>query len=89
MNGARTSADRLKALTGCSDPDRLRAAMQELCAEFGKVTSIDVMTMTEADKRRALCFLRLESEAQEIELMSRLGASRFGNEVLVVVDLAL
>jgi hypothetical protein len=48
MNGARTSADRLKALTVCSDPERLRAA-----------------------------------------LMGRLGASRFGNEVLVVVDLAL
>ena len=46
------------------------------------------MTMAEAEKRRALCFLRLESEAQEIELMSRLGVSRFGNEVLVVVDLA-
>jgi hypothetical protein len=52
------------------------------------VTSIDILTMTEAEKRRALCFLRLESEAQEIELMSRLGVSRFGSEVLVVVDLA-
>jgi hypothetical protein len=84
---ARTSAERLQALTACADPDRLKAAIRELCAEFGKVTSISIMTMTEAEKRRALCFLRLESEAQEIELMSRLGVSRFGNEVLVVVDL--
>jgi hypothetical protein len=89
MIAARSSADRLKALTSCGDPDRLKAAIHELCAEFGKVTSIDIMTMAEAEKRRALCFLRLESEAQEIELMSSLGVSRFGSEVLVVVDLPL
>ena len=88
MNTARTCAERLQALTACDDPDRLKAAIHELCAEFGRVTSIDILTMTEAEKRRALCFLRLESEAQEIELMSHLGVSRFGNEVLVVVDLA-
>ena len=87
MDAARNSADRLKALAGCGDPDRLRAALRELCAEFGKVTSIEIMTMTEAENRQALCFLRLESEAQEIELMSNLGVARFGREVLVVVDL--
>jgi hypothetical protein len=64
MSAARTSAERLKALADCGDPERLKAALRELCAEFG--------------------FLRLESEAQELELMSRLGVSRFGNEVLVV-----
>ena len=36
---------------------------------------------------RLLCFLRLESEAQETRLMSSLGVSRFGEEVLVVVEL--
>jgi hypothetical protein len=44
----------------------VRAALHELCAEFGKVTSINIMTMTEAEQRRV---------------------SRFGNELLVVVDL--
>jgi RNA recognition motif-containing protein len=87
VNAVPTCADRLKVLTGCGDPDRLRAELLELCAEFGKVTSINIMTMTEAEQRRALCFLRLESQAQEIALMSNLGVSRFGNEVLVVVDL--
>lgn len=87
MNAVPTCADRLKALTGCGDMVTLKFAIHELCAEFGKVTSIDIMTTTEAEKRRALCFLRLESEAQETRLMSSLGLSRFGNEVLVVVDL--
>ena len=35
----------------------------------------------------ALCLLRLESPAQESELMTSLGASRFGDDVLVIVDL--
>ena len=62
--------------------------MSALCAEFGRVTKIDVFTMAEAQKRRALCFLRLESAAQERELIAGLGASRFGDDLLVIVDLA-
>ena len=89
VNAVPSSAERLKALSGCGDPDRLRAAIGELCAEFGKLTSINIMTMTEAERRHALCFLRLESAAQEAELMTSLGAARFGGEVLVVVELPL
>ncbi len=51
------------------------------------MTRIDVLTMAEAEKRRALCFLRMESTAQEQQLIMTLGASRFGDEVLVIVDL--
>ena len=87
MKAVPSSADRLKALAGCGDTVRLKSAIHELCAEFGRVTSIDILTMSEAEKRLALCFLRLESEAQELRLMSSLGVSRFGSEVLVVVDL--
>jgi hypothetical protein len=79
--------ERFKALECCGDPDSLRSAVGTLCSEFGKVTKIDVFTMTEADKRRALCFLRLESAAQEKELMAGLGVARFGNDVLVIVEL--
>ena len=88
MNAARTSAERLKALTACADALGLKSAVHEMCAEFGNVKSIDILTVVEAERRRALCFLRLESEAQEIELMRSLGVSRFGSEVLVVVDFA-
>ena len=79
--------ERLKSITGCCDVATLKSAVSELCTEFGRVTRIDVFTMTEAQKRRALCFLRLESPAQECELMTTLGASRFGEDVLVVLDL--
>jgi len=82
-----TCAERLGLLAGCCDASSLRSAVQELCTEFGKVTHIDVLTVTEAERRRALCFLRLESSAQEQELMRSLGAPRFGDDVLIVVDL--
>jgi hypothetical protein len=78
----------LTALAGCGDAASLRSAVSELCAEFGKVTRIDILTMSEAEKRQALCFLRLESAAQERQLMTNLGASRFGDDLLVIVDLA-
>ena len=82
-----TSLDRLQSLAACRDLTSLRSAVQELCTEFGKVTRIDVLTMAEAEKRRALCFLRMESAAQEQQLIMTIGASRFGDEVLVIVDL--
>lgn len=83
---AATSCDRLKSLAGCNAGD-LRSALGELCAEFGKVARIDIFTMTEAQTRRALCFLRLESPTLEGPLMRSLGASRFGEDLLVIVDL--
>lgn len=83
----KTSPDHWKSLSGCGNPASLKSALQALCTEFGTVKRIDVLTMPEAGKRRAMCFLRLESAAQERELMSALGVSRFGDDVLVVVDL--
>jgi hypothetical protein len=83
----RTSPDRLRSLAGCGDAASLRLALEEICTEFGKPTRIDVLTMAEAEKRRALCFLRLESAEQESKLMNTLGLIRFGEDVLVIVDL--
>lgn len=77
----------LKSLTGCADVASLTRALRELCTGFGRVTRIDVLTMAEAQKRHALCFVRLESPAQEQQLMKTLGVSRFGEDLLVVVDL--
>ena len=83
----RTSRDRFQSLGRCGDAASLRVAVSELCAEFGKLTRIEILTMAEAEKRRALCFLQLESAAQERQLMMTLGVQRFGADVLVVVDL--
>jgi hypothetical protein len=77
----------MQTLAGCGDADSLRLAVNDLCTEFGNPTHIDIVTMAQATKRRALCFLRLESAAQESQLMAAVGASRMGADLLVVVDL--
>ena len=77
----------LNALERCGDAASLRSAVSGLCAAFGRVTSIDIVTVAEPQKLQALCFLRLESEAQESQLMSSVGGLRFGSDVLVIVDL--
>jgi hypothetical protein len=82
-----TVRERFEVLERCGDPDSLRSAVGALCAEFGKLTKIDVFTMSEAQKRRALCFVRMESAAQEQRLMADLGVKRFGDDVLVIVEL--
>jgi hypothetical protein len=82
-----TSRGWSESLAACGDAASLRTAVGALCAEFGKLTRIDILTMAEAEKRQALCFLRLESAAQERELMTTLGVPRFGDDLLVVVDL--
>lgn len=84
----RAGDERLKSLAGCSDTASLSSAINALCAEYGKVTYMDVLTMAEAEKRWALCFLRLESAAQERELMSALDVPRFGEDLVMIVDLA-
>ena len=88
MNPASASLrDWPESLTGCCDAASVRSAITNLCAEFGKVTRIDVLTLAAEEKRRAVCLLRLESDAQERRLMSSLGISRFGDDLLVIVDL--
>lgn len=79
--------ERLQSLAACPDATSLSTAVRDLCTGFGKVTHIDVLTFAEAERRRALCFLRLESAAQEQQLMATLKALRFGDDVLIIVDL--
>jgi len=61
--------------------------MTSLCGEFGKVTRLDILTIAEAKKRHALCLVRLDSAAHEARLIVDVGAARFGDDLLVVVDL--
>jgi hypothetical protein len=79
--------DWLKALAGCKDVASLRSTVHELCTGLGEISHFDVLTLSRSGKHQALCFLRLESAAQEQQLMANLGVTRFGNELLFVVDL--
>jgi hypothetical protein len=79
--------DLLKSLAGCKDVANLRSAIHELSTEFGEIAHMDILTVKRPGKRQALCFLRLESDAQECRLMTNPGVTRFGSELLCVVDL--
>jgi hypothetical protein len=77
----------LKNLSRCGDIGSLESALRTLCTEFGSVSRLDVLPMVGAGKRQAVCLLRLDSSERERDLMTTLGASRFGENVYVVVDL--
>jgi hypothetical protein len=79
--------DLLKSLTGCRDAANLCSAIRGLSAEFGEIASMEILTVKRPGKRQALCLLRLESAAQERRLMANPGVTRFGSELLYVVDL--
>jgi len=79
--------DLLKSLAGCEDLASLKGTIAELFTQFGEIAQMDLLTMTQPGKRQALCFLRLASAAQEQQAIANLGVTRFGNELLLVVDL--
>ena len=79
----------LRDLTQCGDVGSLQSALRSLCSEFGSLSRLDILTMSEAGKRQAVCLLRLDSAEQEKNLMTKLGAGRFGEDLCVVVDLKM
>jgi hypothetical protein len=79
--------DPLSALARCKDVDSLRSAIHNLCAEYGEIAHMDILTTKQSGKQQALCFIRLESSTQEQQLMANLSVTRFGNDLLFVVDL--
>lgn len=79
----------VRELSGCSDVGSLGSALRTLCSEFGSVSQLDILTMTDCGKRQAVCLLRLASSGQEQALMTKLGANRFGEDLCVVVDLSM
>lgn len=79
----------LQPLAHCGDAGSLGSALRTLCSEFGSVSRLDILTMTDSGKRHAVCLLRLDSSEQEQDLMTKLGAGRFGEDLYVVVDLRM
>ena len=79
----------LKDLSSCSDFGSLESGLRALCSGFGPVSRMDVLPMVDAGTRKAVCLLRLNSSEQEQNLMTQLGAVRFGEDLCVIVDLRM
>ena len=79
----------LKDLSHCDDIGSLESALRSLCSGFGPLSRLDVLPMVGAGKRQAVCLLHLNSSEQEQDLMTRLGAVRFGEDLCVVVNMRM
>lgn len=79
----------LKDLAQCGDVGSLKSALLTVCSEFGSLSQLDIMTVTGEGKRKAVCLLRLDSPDRDQDLISKLGAIRFGDEICVVVDMGM
>ena len=79
--------DLLKSLAECKNVANLRSTIGGLSTEFGAITLMDILTMKQPGKRQAMCFLRPVSPSQERQLMASLGVTRFGSDLVLVVDL--
>ncbi len=79
-----TAFDQLKNF---SDIGALKPALHSLCSRYGSVARLDILAASQAGKRQALCFVRMDSDEQERELMSDLGVGRFAGDLVMIVDL--
>jgi len=78
---------RVKPFAECADPASLTCAIQELCAEKGVVAHVDIWTLARSGKRQALCFVRTDRAAREERLAGTPGLTRFGEQLLFIVEL--
>jgi hypothetical protein len=79
----------ITALARCTDVASLRSELHALCSDFGSVSRLDILPAPDRGKRQVVCFIRLASPDQERRMMSQLGVERFGNELFMVLDLAI
>jgi hypothetical protein len=82
-----TSLQTLRELQHHASAETLTPALHGLCSRFGSVKKLAILTAKHEGAKQAICFLQLASEAQERALMNSLGVSKFGDEVIIVVDL--
>lgn len=76
-------------LRACTDVAAVETQLLAICAEFGQVDQLHILTARHRGEKQALCFLHMDSELAENRLMAALGARRFDGRLVVVVRLWL
>ncbi|MBA3592475.1 MAG: hypothetical protein H0W47_01570 [Polaromonas sp.] len=77
----------LDQLQKFSDIGTLKPAIHSLCSRYGSVARLDILAASQAGKRQALCFVRMDSAEQERQLMTELGVGRFAGDLVMIVDM--
>lgn len=76
-----------KQLENFSDISTLKPAIHSLCSRYGSVARLDILAASQAGRRQALCFVRMDSADEERQLMSDLGVGRFAGDLVMIVNL--
>lgn len=65
----------------------LKQSLRAICSTFGVVTKLEVLLAKQVGKRRALCFLGMQTLEQEQVLMRELQLGQFGGDVVAIIEL--
>jgi hypothetical protein len=76
-----------KGLGPCSDVVAVSEALLKLCAPYGAVVKLQILTASYQGRQHALCFLSLTPPEAEERLMLAIGAQRCDGRLTVVVQL--
>ena len=77
----------LSELQQCQSIGTLKSKLHTMCARFGRVNRLDVLTATHEGAHQAICFLRMETPSQDEAVMQALSVGRFGGEIAFVLKL--
>ena len=78
----------LAKLRGAKDLRALAESVVALCENFGPVRSYECVRFVHGDgEQMALCFVELESEAQQLRLVHEFDAITFGNGVCLKIPM--
>ena len=65
----------------------LKKSLLAICSAYGVVTNLEVLVAKQVGKRRALCFLGMQTVEQEQVLMRELQLGQFGGDVIAIIEL--
>ena len=66
----------------------LRAAIQSICAKFGRITQLEILRESTPAGAHCACFLRLNSPKAETAFLKQYRAERFAGDIYFTAPLA-
>lgn len=74
-------------LADCDDVQSLATTLAQVCAAYGPVAYLRIVTLTNRGQREALCFIQLATRAHEVGLAQLLQAQRVDDFLTLRVPL--
>ncbi len=71
-----------------SNENHLRTAVEGICAEFGKITSLNILPADDDSGPQCLCLLRLDSPNAEVALKLKRQVFSYGDDIAFFASVA-